>query len=139
MTLPLFHPRRARALGAWTLAAAALLALAPGAMAGEMRRLKAAEIEYMLIGNTLTGASNAGCPFLDFYSIDGTAASQCGDHRDTGFWRIEADDHFCVDWSKLADPYCLEVYTDGRRVAVRNPRLGDELHPVILIQGDRRR
>ena len=123
----------------WILAAAALLALAPAAMAGEMRRMNAAEIEHALIGNTLTGASKAGCPFLDFYSLDGTAASQCGNQRDTGFWRIEPDNYLCVDWHKLNAPYCLEIYTDGKRYAVRNPRVGDELHPVILIQGDRRR
>jgi hypothetical protein len=130
---------RARHRGTGVLAGAAMLALTSGAMAGEMRRLTAAEIEHVLVGNTLTGASRAGCPFLDFYAVDGTAASQCGEHRDTGFWRIEPDNYLCVDWSKLADPYCLEIYSDGQRMAVRNPRLGDELHPVILIQGDRRR
>lgn len=132
-------PRCGRRLSGWALAAAALVVHVPGADAGEMRRLKAAEIDRMLVGNTLTGASEAGCPFVDFYSVDGTAASQCGEHRDTGFWRIEPDDYLCVEWSKLPDPYCIEVYSDGRRMAVRNPRLGDELHPVILIQGDRRR
>jgi hypothetical protein len=122
-----------------SLAAVTLAALAPAALAGEMRRMSAAEIEHALIGNTLTGASKAGCPFLDFYSLDGTASSQCGNHRDTGFWRIEPDNFLCVDWAKLNAPYCVEMYTDGSRYAVRNPRLGDQLFPVILIQGDRRR
>ena len=131
--------RHLHRLHATPLAAAALLLLAPSADAGEMRRLSAAEIEHRLVGNTLTGASKAGCPFLDFYSYDGTASSQCGDHRDTGYWRIEPDNYLCVDWQKLATPYCIEVYSDGQRYAVRNPRVGDELHPVILIQGDRRR
>jgi len=128
-----------RRLSLWILAAAALIAAAPGGQAAEMRRLSAAEIERALIGNTLTGASKAGCAFLDFYAYDGTASSQCGDRRDSGFWRIEPDNYLCVDWTKLNAPYCLEVYTDGNRYAVRNPRLGAELFPVILIQGDRRR
>ena len=55
------------------------------------------------------------------------------------YWRIEPDNYLCVDWRKLNQPYCLEMYTDGERYAVRNPRLGDQLFPVILIQGDRRR
>jgi hypothetical protein len=122
------------------LVAAALVAAAPAAFsADKMRRMSAAEIEHALIGNTLTGASKAGCAFLDFYAVDGTASSQCGDHRDSGFWRIEPDNYLCVDWTKLNAPYCLEMYTDGSRYAVRNPRLGSELFPVILIQGDRRR
>jgi len=132
-------PKRLRRLSLSTLAAALLVAFASNAMAGEMRRMSAAEIEHALIGNTLTGASKAGCPFLDFYSLDGTASSQCGNHRDTGFWRIEPDNFLCVDWAKLNAPYCVEIYTDGSRYAVRNPRLGDQLFPVILIQGDRRR
>lgn len=132
-------PNRFNRFSHWILIAVALMALVPAAVAGEMRRMKAAEIEHALIGNTLTGASKAGCPFLDFYSLDGTASSQCGNQRDTGFWRIEADDYLCVDWRKLSAPYCLEMYTDGDRYAVRNPRLGDQLFPVILIQGDRRR
>jgi len=132
---PSWFPR----LSHWILVAIALVALAPAAVAGEMRRMNAAEIENALIGNTLTGASKAGCPFLDFYALDGTASSQCGNQRDTGYWRIEPDNYLCVDWRKLNAPYCLELYTDGDRYAVRNPRLGNQLFPVILIQGDRRR
>lgn len=108
------------------------------ARAEDLKRLDAAELERTLVGNTITGTGRTGCTFYDYYTADGAAASKCGSYADTGRWEI-ADDRFCLTWSKRQGKNCIELYRRGSDLVMKNPRMGEALHPVSILPGDARR
>lgn len=125
-----------------TILALVLFGIAPAlpqVIAQDLKRLSADELRRTLSGNTITGKGRANCTFFDYYTPDGSAASRCGDYSDTGKWEVSSDDKFCLTWSKRSGKNCIELYSRGDQLLMKNPRLGDDLHPLTVLNGDARK
>lgn len=106
--------------------AAVICACAAGAAADERRRLSGAQVEALILGNTMRGpvrARNRMVEYAYYHEQEGRLRGSLGaDSGDKGTWRIRDDDVHCMKFYVYfeAAERCYQWYESGGQYTLEN-------------------
>lgn len=112
------------------LIAAALLAVAPAAGAGEAK-LATADIQQALAGNSVHGMWG-DTEYYSYFDASGFTDYTTRGGTDRGRWRA-AHDQYCSTW-QMSGESCYDIHRDGDRIIWVVPSSGAR-HDSALIPG----
>ncbi|MDJ0684658.1 MAG: hypothetical protein QNJ84_08155 [Alphaproteobacteria bacterium] len=105
----------------------------------QSEQLKGPMFVTLARGNTFVGQLPNGVDFHAYFLSGGVATfvDENGD-RDTGQWRMRADDALCVTWRRMnpGEERCATLHIEGRKIRLEgNTLVGEVSFTGTIIDG----